>query len=180
MPLSAPIARKGGRPPTLHAATSFPSTALDKNRVDLATAPNVRQQGGPSPTLPPTVPPTVQPGMPPTVMPALINRQVSDAVEQSVAPPAPESSNSRRVSNRTTKGQPPIRFGHTGYVAFIIAILFLFLVNGTDSSPVPSWNNMSPEDAPILDGAVLWHPWERAILLSGFQFVIVAYKVLPP
>ena len=39
---------------------------------------------------------------------------------------------------------------------------------------------MSPEDAPILDGAVLWHPWERAILLSGYQFVIVAYKVLPP
>ena len=39
---------------------------------------------------------------------------------------------------------------------------------------------MSPEDAPILNGAVLWHPWERAILLNGYQFVIVAYKVLPP
>ena len=39
---------------------------------------------------------------------------------------------------------------------------------------------MSPEDAPILDGAMLWPPWERAILLSGYQFVIVAYKVLPP
>ena len=113
-------------------------------------------------------------------MPAIINRQVSDAVEHAAAPPAQESSKARRVSNRTTKCQPPIRFGHSGYVAFLIAILFLFLVNGADSLPIPSWNIMSPEDAPILDGAVLWHPWERAILLSGYQFVIVAYNVFPP
>ena len=53
-------------------------------------------------------------------------------------------------------------------------------MNGADSTPITSWNNMSQEDAPILDGAVLWHPWERAILLSGYQFVIVAYEVLPP
>ena len=124
--------------------------------------------------------PTVLPPMPPTVKPSIINRQVPDAVERAAAPPAPESSNARRVSDRTTTGQPPIRFGHSVYEAFLIAILFLFLVNGADSSPIPSWNNMSPEDAPILEGAVLWHPWERAILLSGYQFVIVAYKVLPP
>ena len=52
-------------------------------------------------------------------MPAVINRQASEAVEQAVAPPAPESSNARRVTNRTTKGQPPSRFGHSGYVAFL-------------------------------------------------------------
>ena len=39
---------------------------------------------------------------------------------------------------------------------------------------------MSSVYAPILDGAVLWHPWERAILLNGYQFVIVAYKVELP
>ena len=38
--------------------------------------------------------------------------------------PAPESSNALRVSIRTTQGQPPIRFGHSGYVAILIAILF--------------------------------------------------------
>ena len=158
VPPSAPIARKRGRPPKLHAAESLPSPAHDKNRFDLAKAPNVREQGEPPPTLPPTVPPTVQSGLPPTVMPAVINRQVSDAVEQAVAPPAPESSNARRVFNRTTKGHPPIRFGHSKYVAYLIAILFLFLVNGADSSPIPSWKNMSLEYAPILHGAVLWHP----------------------
>ena len=113
-------------------------------------------------------------------MPTVINRQVSDAVEQAVASQVPESSNARRVFNRTTKGQPPIRFGHSGYVAFLIAILFLFLVNAAEAPPIPSWSNVSPTDAPILDGAVLWHPWERAILLSGYKFVIVAYKILPP
>ena len=188
MPPSAPIVQKRGRPPKLRAAASLPLPALDKNCVDLAKAPNVRQQGGPPPTLPPTVPTKVQPGMlptvlppmPPTVKPSIVNRELPDAVKRAAKPPAPESSNARRVSNRTTKGQPPIRFGQSGYVAFLIAILFLFLVNNASASPIPSWNNISSEELPILDGAVLWHPLERAILLNGYQFVIVAYKVLPP
>ena len=65
-------------------------------------------------------------------------------------------------------------------MAFLIAILFLFILNSASASPIPSWNKISPDDTFILDGAVLWHPWERSILLSGIQFVIVAYKVLPP
>ena len=180
VPLSAPIARKRGRPPKLRPALPLTAPALDERRVNLAKPPNVHQQGKPPTTVPPTVPSTILPGMLPTMMPTVINRQVSVAVEEAVAPPAPESSDALRVSNRTTKGQPPIRFCHSGYVAFLITILFLVLVNGADSSPIPPWNNMSPEDAPILDGAVLWHPLERAILLSEYQFVIVACKVLPP
>ena len=138
MPPSAPIARKRGRPPKLHAAASLPSPALDKKRVNLPKAPNVRQQGGP----PPTVPPTILPGMPPTAMLTIINRQVSDAFEQAVAPPAPESSDARRVSNRSTKGKPPISFGLSGNVAFLITMLLLFVVNGAYSSPISSWNNV--------------------------------------
>ena len=103
MPPSAPIARKHGRPPKLHAAASLPSLELYKNRVNLAKAPSVHQQAGPAPTLPPTVSLTVPPGMPPTVMPTVINRQVSDAVEQAVAPPGRESSDARRIFPRTTK-----------------------------------------------------------------------------
>ena len=75
-------------------------------------------------------------------MPTVINRQASDSFEQAVAPPAPESSDARRVSNRTTKGKPLIRFCHSGYVAFLITMLFLFLVNGADTSPRSSWNNV--------------------------------------
>ena len=176
MPPLALIARKRGRPPKLHAAASLPLQALEKNRVNVADAPTVRQQGG----SPPTVQPTVSPATPPTGMPSVTNRHVFEAVEKAVAPPAPESSDARRVSTRTTKGQPLICFGHSGYVAFLIAILFLIFVNGAEASAIPSWSNVSPENAPILDGAVRWHPWERAILLSGYQFVIVAYKVLPP
>ena len=180
VPPSAPIARKRGRPSKLSAAMPLTAPALDERRVNLANAPNVYQQRGPTPTVAPTVSPTVPPGIPPTVTPTIINRQISDAVEQAIVLPAPELSDARRVSTRTTKGQPPIRFGHSGYVAFLIAIfLFLYLI-GASASPIPSWNNMVPEHAPILDGAVLWHPWERAILLSEYQIVIVAYKVLPP
>ena len=40
--------------------------------------------------------------------------------------------------------------------------------------------NGQSEERPILDGHTLRHPWERAILLSGYQFLIVSYKVLPP
>ena len=176
VPPSAPIARKRGHPPKLRAAVPFTAPALEERRVNLAKAPNVHQQGGPTPTVPPTVPP----GMPPLMMPTVINHQVSDAVEQAVAPSAPESSDARRVSTRTTKGQPPLRFGHSGYVAFLIAIFMFLCLSGASASPIPSWNNMATEHAPILDGAVQWHPWERAVLLSGYQFVIVAYKVLPP
>ena len=111
--------------------------------------------------------PTVQPPMLPTVKPSIINRQVPYAVKRAAKPPAPESSNARRVSNRTTKGQPPIRFGQNGYVAFLIAILFLFHLNNVSALHIPSWNNISSEEVTILDGAVYWHSWERAILLSG-------------
>ena len=93
--------------------------------------------------------PTVPPETPPTEMPSVTNRHVFEAVDKAVAPPAPESSDARRVSTRTTKGQPPIRCGHSGYVAFLIAILFLFFVNGAEASPIPSWSNVSPENAPI-------------------------------
>ena len=54
--------------------------------------------------VPPMVPPTLPPGMPPTVMPTVKNRQLSDAVEQAVALPAPETSDASRVFTRTTKG----------------------------------------------------------------------------
>ena len=110
VPPLAPIARKRGRPPKLHAAASLPLRALEKNRVNLAYAPTVRQQG----KSPPTVQPTVPPATPPTGMPSVTNRLVSEAVEKAVAPLAPESSDARRVSTRTTKGKPPIRFGHSG------------------------------------------------------------------
>ena len=122
MPPLAPIARKRGRPPKLHAAASLPLQALEKNRVNLADATTVRQKG----KSPPTVQPTVPPATPSTRMPSVTNRHVSETVEKAVAPPEPESSDARRVSIRTTKEQPPIRFGHSGYVAFLIAILFLF------------------------------------------------------
>ena len=68
--------------------------------------------------------------MPLTAKPLIINRQVFNAVEKAAAPLAPESSEARQVSNRTTTGQPLIRFNHSGYVAFLIAILFLFYVKG--------------------------------------------------
>ena len=97
VPPSAPIPQKRGRPPKLRAAVPLTATALDERRVNLTKAPNVHQQGGPTPTVPSTVPPTVPPGMPPTVMPTVINRQASDAVEQSVPPLAPESSDARRL-----------------------------------------------------------------------------------
>ena len=32
----------------------------------------------------------------------------------------------------------------------------------------------------IQEDHVLWHPWERAVLLKNYQFLIVSYKVLPP
>ena len=32
----------------------------------------------------------------------------------------------------------------------------------------------------ILDSYNFWHPWERVICLSGYQFLIVSYKVLFP
>ena len=181
VPPSAPIARKRGRFAQLRAAMPLPAPSLDEcRRVNLAKAPNVHQKDGPYPTVPPTVSPTLPPEMPPTMMPTVINRQVTDAVEQAVAPPAPESSNARWVFICTTKCQPPICFGHSGYVAFLIAIFLFLWLNGASASPIPLWYYMAPEHAPILDWAVLWHPWERAILLSWYQFVIVAYKVLPP
>ena len=184
VPPSAPIARKRGRPRKLRVAVPLPALALDERRVNLAKAPNVHLQQGPPPTVPPrvpwTVPTMVPPGLPLTVMPTVINRQVSDAVEQTVATPAPDSSDSRRVSTRTTTNQPSIRFGNSGYVAFLIAIFLFLCLSVASASPIPSWNNMAQEHAPILDGEVLWHPWERAILLSEYQFVIVAYKVLSP
>ena len=95
VPPSAPIARKRERPPKLRPALPLTAPALDERRVNLAEPPNVHQQGGPPTTIPPTVPPMEPPGMPPTVRPTVINRQVSDAVEHAVAPPAPESSGAR-------------------------------------------------------------------------------------
>ena len=44
-------------------------------------------------------------------MPSVINRPVLDAVEQAVAPAAPESSDARRVSTRTTIGKTTYSFG---------------------------------------------------------------------
>ena len=120
MPPSVPIARKRGRLSQLRAAVPKSAPALDERRDNLVKAPNIHQQGVPAPTGPSTVSPempqTVPPGMPPTIMQTAIHSQLSDAVQQAVAPAAPESSDARRVFTRTTKVQPFIRFGHTGYV----------------------------------------------------------------
>ena len=144
VPPSAPIALKRGRPPKLRAAVPLTAPALRESCLNFAIAPDVHPQGGPTTTVQPTVPP----GMPPSMMPTVINRQVSDAVEQAIALPAPVSSDARRVSTRTTKGQPPIRFGHSGYVAFLIAIFLFLCLSGASASPIPLWN-MAQEQAPI-------------------------------
>lgn len=40
--------------------------------------------------------------------------------------------------------------------------------------------SVATEDPPIIDGHTLWHPWDRAVFLEGFLFLVVSYKHLPP
>ena len=47
-----------------------------------------------------------------------------------------------------------------------------------DTDPLPLWNKEITKDQPIIKGSILWHPWERAILLKEYQFLTVLYKVL--
>ena len=42
------------------------------------------------------------------------------------------------------------------------------------ASPVLPLASSQTETTPIFDGHTLWHPLERAILLSGYQFLIVS------
>ena len=63
---------------------------------------------------------------------------------------------------------------------FALLIIIAVILGTAGATPVPPWANGQAEIPPIIDGHTLWHPWERAILLSGYQFLIVSYKVLPP
>ena len=40
------------------------------------------------------------------------------------------------------------------------------------------WFQLDGEEMPIVDNEILWHPLERAILLSDYQLLIVSYKIL--
>ena len=85
-----------------------------------------------------------------------------------------------RVSSRSSKGVPPSRFDRSGFLLYICFLFFCLMVGTVNASPTSPWSGNSEEDGPLIDGSILWHPWERAILLKGYQFLIVSYKVLPP
>ena len=85
----------------------------------------------------------------------------------------------KRASTRTTKGQVTGRYSPTLFM-FALLILIALILDATGATPVPPWAYGQSKIPPIIDGHTLWHPWERAILLSGYQFLIVSYKVLPP
>lgn len=85
----------------------------------------------------------------------------------------------RRVSTRSTKGKMPLYFSPSQYM--FIALLFIILFGVTDADmPAPSFGNHFKDETPIIENQILWHPWERAILLNNYQFLIVSYKILPP
>ena len=85
----------------------------------------------------------------------------------------------RRVSARTTKGKVSGRYNPSLY-AITILFLIALMLSAVGASSVPPWSSGQAETPPIIDGHILWHPWERVILLSKYQFLIVSYKVLPP
>ena len=86
----------------------------------------------------------------------------------------------RRVSSRPNKGQTPSRFATSGYLLYVCLIILFICISVIDAIPVSPWSESDGDEKPLIDNNVLWHPWERAILLSGYQFLIVSYKVLPP
>ena len=85
-----------------------------------------------------------------------------------------------RMSTRTTRGVPPSRFARSGYVFYICLLMLLMAIVNTNANPASLWNRKPDEDVPIITESIMWHPWERAILLKGYQFLIVSYKILPP
>ena len=81
----------------------------------------------------------------------------------------------KRVSKRATKGQVSGRYSPTLYM-FAILFTIALVLSAVGAFPVLPLASNQREISPILDGHTLWHPWERAILLSGYQFLIVSYK----
>ena len=81
----------------------------------------------------------------------------------------------KRVSKRATKGQVSGRYSPTLYM-FAILFTIALVLSAVGAFPVLPLASNQTEISPILDGHTLWHPWERAILLSGYQFLIVSYK----
>ena len=104
------------------------------------------------------------------------NNATASAPENSVAE---NLHHDNRVSKRAIKSQVSGRYSVTLYM---IAILFTIalVLSTVGASPVLAIASSQTETTPILDGHTLWHPYERAILLSGYQFHIVSYKLLPP
>ena len=103
------------------------------------------------------------------------NNATASAPENSVAE---NLQHEKRVSKSATKGQVSGRYSPTLYM-FAILFTIAFVLTAVGSSPVLPLASSLRETTPIFDGHTLWHPWERAILLSGYQFLIVSYKVLP-
>ena len=91
----------------------------------------------------------------------------------------PQPSDTRRVSSRTTKGQRPFRYSPTNYCLYILFILCC-LDTVVDAASFPLWNKEITKEQPIINGSILWHPWERAIFVKEYQFLTLVYKVLPP
>ena len=63
---------------------------------------------------------------------------------------------------------------------FAILFTIALVLSAVGASSVLPLASSQTKTTPNFDGHTLWHPWERAILLSGYQFFIVSYKVLPP
>ena len=90
-----------------------------------------------------------------------------------------ENQQDKLISNRVTMGQVTGRYSPTLYM-FAILFIIAFVLSAAGASPVLPIASSQTEIIPILDGHNLWHPWESAILLSGYQFLIMSYKVLSP
>ena len=89
-------------------------------------------------------------------------------------------SSKRRVSERSNKAQTPSRFATSGYLLYVCLIIFLFCTSAINAILVSPCSEVDGEEMPIVDNEILWHPLERAILLSDYQFLIVSYKILSP
>ena len=100
------------------------------------------------------------------------NNATASAPENNVAE---NLQHDKRVSKRATKGQVSGRYSQTLYM-FAILFTIALVLSAVGASPILPLASNQREISPILDGHTLWHPWERAILLSGYQFLIVSYK----
>ena len=104
------------------------------------------------------------------------NNATASAPENNVAE---NLQHDKRVFKRATKGQVSSRYSPTLYM-FAILFTIALVLSAIGESPVLPLASSQTERTPIFDGHTLWHPWERAILLIGYQLLIASYKVLPP